>query len=316
MGAVAAQIDVDGIILEATGPGAWGNALEVDVTHPAEDDPDSLDVAAAQGVPVSELFTLVVREGSGRDVPTETYLNVTAGGGPRPLDLVLAGSTLVQVDAGVPGSRPAAGTYAVAGLDVGGLALRAPDASAWAGALEAKVEHPTGTDANDAATEQDVDVADLFTLILTTDPLSETAAPVSETHAFVTVVDGPTTRRVDDVLAAESATGAGRRSPAAGQAGCADRQVLGGGAGRRRGRSRGERLPRVGRAQDRDAGAAQGGSVQPPVHPATHAGPKSRGLGVGRGRWVLHAAAGLPPRRRAARRRADDDHVGLSPPRR
>ena len=204
VGAVAAQIDVDGIILEATGPGAWGNALEVDVTHPAEDDPDSLDVAAAQGVPVSELFTLVVREGSGRDVPTETYLNVTAGGGPRPLDLVLAGSTLVQVDAGVPGSRPAAGTYAVAGLDVGGLALRAPDASAWAGALEAKVEHPTGTDANDAATEQDVDVADLFTLILTTDPLSETAAPVSETHAFVTVVDGPTTRRVDDVLAAES----------------------------------------------------------------------------------------------------------------
>ena len=63
VGAVAAQIDVDGIILEATGPGAWGNALEVDVTHPAEDDPDSLDVAAAQGVPVSELFTLVVREG-------------------------------------------------------------------------------------------------------------------------------------------------------------------------------------------------------------------------------------------------------------
>ncbi len=196
VGAAAAEVAVGDITLRATGPGAWGNALEVDVTHPAGGDADALDIAAAQGVSVSDLFNVVVREGAGGDVPTETYVNVTAGAGPRPLDLVLAGSTLVRVVAGVPGPRPAAGSYGVAGLDLGGLTLLARDVSAWAAGLGAQVVHPTGPEADQAAGDQGVDVGALFTLTLTTSALSES-------HEFLTVVDGP--RRVDQVLAEESA---------------------------------------------------------------------------------------------------------------
>ena len=103
--ATTAQIDVDGLVLEATGTGAWANSLEVEVTYP--NSADALDIAAAQGVAAADLFTLVVREGSGSDAPSETYINVTTVDGPRRVDLVLASSTLVRVLEPGPTTAPA-----------------------------------------------------------------------------------------------------------------------------------------------------------------------------------------------------------------
>ena len=96
-GAVATTIDLDGdATLVATGPGTWGNEIEVEVTH--ADDPEATIVATQQGVPATDLFHLTVREGT-RDNPrlVETYPNVTTSEGPRRIDNVLAASQLVRV---------------------------------------------------------------------------------------------------------------------------------------------------------------------------------------------------------------------------
>ena len=44
-----AALDPDGLKLEAIGPGTWGNALQVEVSVPSDEDPDAQDVAAGQG---------------------------------------------------------------------------------------------------------------------------------------------------------------------------------------------------------------------------------------------------------------------------
>jgi phage tail sheath protein FI len=100
-GATLATLDVAGLPLEASGPGAWGNHLQVDITYPATADADS--VGAAQGVPPDSLFHLTVREGS-RTSPTlsEDFFNVTVVDGPRRVDLVLQASQLVTIDGNKP----------------------------------------------------------------------------------------------------------------------------------------------------------------------------------------------------------------------
>jgi phage tail sheath protein FI len=106
-------LDVDGLILAAIGPGAWGNALQVDVSYPSG--ADAADVALAQGVAEEDLFSLVVRDGEpGGGGLEETYFNVTVVDGPARVNAVLAASRLVRVAqtaAELPPSRPSAGTH-------------------------------------------------------------------------------------------------------------------------------------------------------------------------------------------------------------
>jgi len=127
-GAVAAQIDVDGqVTLEASGPGTWGNALEVEVEHAT--DPEASLVAVQQGVEADQLFHLTVREGPASDPQqSETYTNVTLGEGPRRLNTVLASSQLVRVSGDLPDDgRPTERTpdtdpaFYAAGVDAGGV---------------------------------------------------------------------------------------------------------------------------------------------------------------------------------------------------
>lgn len=110
--AQTATLDVGGLALAASGPGAWANVLQAEVTHPAGQDAD--DIAAAQGVEADDLFNLFVREGDGDEGPSETYLNVTVVEGPRRVDVVLAASRLVTVDDDLPDDRPDEDSYTVA----------------------------------------------------------------------------------------------------------------------------------------------------------------------------------------------------------
>jgi phage tail sheath protein FI len=198
-----AELDVDGLTLAATGPGAWANVLEVEVTHPEGADAD--DIAAAQGVTAGDLFNLVVREGPGDEAPTETYLNLTTADGPGRVDLVLARSALVRVSGPLPAGRPADGHYVLADLDAGGLRLVANDPARWTDGFSAVVTHPTGADADAAAAAQGVTVDDLFTLELT-------AGSTVETYDFVTVAPGG--NRVDAALATSALAHAAEPLPA------------------------------------------------------------------------------------------------------
>ena len=80
-GATPATVDLDGLAsLVASGPGTWGNALEVEVE--AATDPEASLVAAQQGVDADQLFHLTVREGTLEEpLQSETYPNVTLGPG-------------------------------------------------------------------------------------------------------------------------------------------------------------------------------------------------------------------------------------------
>jgi phage tail sheath protein FI len=100
--AVAAQVNVNELVtLEASGPGTWGNALQVEVEHAT--DPEASLVATQQGVAADQLFHLTVREGPREDPQqSETYPNVTLGDGPRRVDAVLAGSQLAHVTGDLP----------------------------------------------------------------------------------------------------------------------------------------------------------------------------------------------------------------------
>ena len=107
--AATATLDVGGLELAATGPGAWGNALQVEVSYPSAT--DVADIADAQGVEEEDLFSLVVRDGDpdGGGL-AETFLNVTVVDGPARVDTVLAASRLVratQAAKDLPTSRPA-----------------------------------------------------------------------------------------------------------------------------------------------------------------------------------------------------------------
>ena len=99
-GAATATVDVDGqVVLEALGPGTWGNAVQVEVVHAT--DPEASLVAGQQGVDAADLFHLTVREGTLAGARlSETYQNVTVADGPRRLDTVLRASQLVRVESG------------------------------------------------------------------------------------------------------------------------------------------------------------------------------------------------------------------------
>ena len=127
-GATEATLDVDGLSIRASGPGTWGNELEVEVTHPTGADAD--EVAAAQGVEADDLFHLTVREGPEESARlSEDFLNVTVVEGPRRVDLVLRASQLVGISQPLPAARPDEGTYEVAAADEGddGQPLTAAD---------------------------------------------------------------------------------------------------------------------------------------------------------------------------------------------
>lgn len=104
---LSAAPDTEGLTLEASSPGAWGNALQVEVSHPDPLDPDAIDVANGQGVTVDDLFSLTIREGDpDAGGAAETFLNVTTVDGPRQVDVVLGGSQLVRVIGALPATRP------------------------------------------------------------------------------------------------------------------------------------------------------------------------------------------------------------------
>lgn len=120
-----ARLDVGGITLEATGPGAWANALEVTVSHPAP--ADAGDIAAGQGggITGTDLFTLSVTDGR----TSETFRNLTVVDGPRRVDRILEGSLLVTVTGSLPAGRPPEIPVTVGAADEGsdGGALDADD---------------------------------------------------------------------------------------------------------------------------------------------------------------------------------------------
>ncbi|HET6857000.1 MAG TPA: phage tail sheath subtilisin-like domain-containing protein, partial [Streptomyces sp.] len=130
-GATTARLDVDGLRLEAYGPGSWGDGLTAAALHPA--DSDAAEVSTAQGVHKDELFHLTVADATGL---REDFFNVTVADGPRRVDLVLQSSRLVRLEKGraLPAGRPAAKTYKVASAAKGsdGRALAEADyASLW-----------------------------------------------------------------------------------------------------------------------------------------------------------------------------------------
>ena len=129
-----ATLSADNVDLEAAYEGAWGNKLSVIISH---DDAATVDVAAAQGLTVSDLFNIKIKDGSGRE---EQHLNVSVVAGPRQIDKVLANkSQLVRVEQGftLPSSRPADGTYTVAEADEASDGLVLTDAEYTGIGLEA-----------------------------------------------------------------------------------------------------------------------------------------------------------------------------------
>jgi uncharacterized protein len=167
--AASATLDVDGLELTAAGPGAWGNALTVTVTHPPPGDAEA--VADGQGVEPDDLFSLTIG-GNPVGPPPETFLNVTVAEGPRRVDIALAGSRLVDVTGSLPSDRPAEGDYTVA-TTAQGRDGSPPDDADYIGAAG------TGYQA--------LVNADLFNLLCLTTPTLETDVPPnvwSEAAAF------------------------------------------------------------------------------------------------------------------------------------
>lgn len=108
-GGTVARVDLGGgLVVEAVGPGAWGNLLVVGVSHPSP--AEAAAVAAAQGLSDGEaVFTLWV-ECDGR---TEVFPHVTSTAGPRQVDRVLESSVLVRARGTLPLTRPPAGSFPV-----------------------------------------------------------------------------------------------------------------------------------------------------------------------------------------------------------
>ncbi|NOZ51795.1 MAG: phage tail sheath family protein [Gammaproteobacteria bacterium] len=110
-----ATLSADNVDLEAASAGAWGNKLSVIVSH---DDLSTVEVAAEQGLNVSDLFNIKIKDGNTGS--EEQYLNISVVDGPRRIDKVLENkSQLVRVEDGfiLPATRPGDGTYTVAAVD-------------------------------------------------------------------------------------------------------------------------------------------------------------------------------------------------------
>ncbi|GAA2166628.1 hypothetical protein FHX52_3996 [Humibacillus xanthopallidus] len=194
--AATARLAVGGLQLEATGPGAWADVLQVEVTHPSV--ADAADIAEGQGsgVEPGDLFNLTVREGSGPTAPAEVYRNVTMVDGPQRVDRMLESSLLVRALATPTGARPPEGTVTVAAADVG----------ADGGAVNG--DDYAGTDfASDKRGLYALEKADLVNLICLPPPtpggelppeLWATAAAYAVTRRAFLVVDPPAVLTVGD----------------------------------------------------------------------------------------------------------------------
>ncbi|MEA3276251.1 MAG: phage tail sheath subtilisin-like domain-containing protein [Pseudomonadota bacterium] len=111
-GAETAQIDTNGLTLEAASRGSWANTLRARVDHdvpaPANPgDPHPLPWVDTFGLTSADLFNLTVR-----DTATggkETFFNLTVAESPRRVDRVLEKeSSFVRVSGSLPGSIPTA----------------------------------------------------------------------------------------------------------------------------------------------------------------------------------------------------------------
>ena len=101
-GDATAEIDANGLSVEAASPGTWGNALRARVDHDVAAD---LPWFAAFGLTSADLFNLTVRDTSTGG--TETFLNLTVAESPRRADRVLRDeSSLVRVSGSPPASIP------------------------------------------------------------------------------------------------------------------------------------------------------------------------------------------------------------------
>ncbi|HEX6924286.1 MAG TPA: phage tail sheath C-terminal domain-containing protein [Longimicrobiaceae bacterium] len=100
----AAQIDANGLPLEAANPGTWGNTLRARIDT---DVPSDLPWLDDFGLSDSDLFNLTVRDT--RTGATETFLNLTVAESPRRVDRVLENdSQLVRTRGALPTSIPTA----------------------------------------------------------------------------------------------------------------------------------------------------------------------------------------------------------------
>ena len=205
--AATARLAVGGLQLEAAGPGAWANTLEVEVTHP--DPADAADIADGQGgdVEADDLFTLTVRDGTGDRAVVEVYRNVTMVDGPQRVDRLLESSGLVRCVAPPASPRPPIGTTVVAVADQGadGDSL---DEADYAGA---------GFEAGKRGLYA-LEKADLVNLICLPPPtpsgelpvgLWPTAAAYAVTRRAFLVVDSPAVLSVDDAASWPADNGLG-----------------------------------------------------------------------------------------------------------
>lgn len=111
-GATTAQIDANGLLVEASSAGSWGNTLrvriDVDVPQPANPgDPHPLPWVDAEGLTSADLFNLTVRDTT--TGAQEAFLNLTTVPSQRQVDRVLeAGSTLLRATGAPPFTFPTA----------------------------------------------------------------------------------------------------------------------------------------------------------------------------------------------------------------
>lgn len=110
-----ATLSADNVDLEAISPGAWGNHLQIAISH---DDTVTTEIATRFGVTVTDLFNITVK-----DLKAETredYLNVTVVDSPRRIDKVLENSSrLVKIPSTftLPATRPVDNNYTVQASD-------------------------------------------------------------------------------------------------------------------------------------------------------------------------------------------------------
>jgi hypothetical protein len=107
-----AELDANGLPLQAAYPGAWGNSLRARVDLDV-----SSEVATAFGLQKADLFNLTVRDT--KTGVTEQFRNLSVADSPRSADKVLSnGSNLVRVNGNLPGTVPTAHDDPAAGKDI------------------------------------------------------------------------------------------------------------------------------------------------------------------------------------------------------
>lgn len=230
-GAETAQIDANGLTLEASSPGSWANQIRARVDHdvptPANPgDPHPLPWVDAAGLTSADLFNLTVRNTATGG--QETFLNLTVVDSPRQVDRVLEGeSTLVRAATPLPGNIPTADA-----------AITDP-ATVWTDVTMSSPVSTEGEDStglNQAAYEGSqsdktglfaLEAADLFNLLCIPPdtrgedvpaPVLQTALSYCEQRRAMLIVDSPsgwtTAAAARDGLAALGLTGTAARNAA------------------------------------------------------------------------------------------------------